>query len=140
MRYLIFIFAIILVSCTKSGENKDFSSYQSKWNKQDIVNYEFTLTVSCFCPQEIAGPHIIKVVNDTIESVNNQPYDPETQGLLMTIDELFTYVGQSIDRNPYKQTIEYNSTYGYPEYVFFDFVKTMVDEEIGYQITGFIKN
>lgn len=131
---------ILLFACTKSDENEDFSINQIKWNKKNINNYEFTLRISCFCPEEVTGPHLIKVVADTIAFVNNQPYDPETNGLLMTIDELFTYVGTSIDRNPYKKTIKYNSVYGYPETVFFDFVKTMVDEEIGYQITGFIKN
>jgi hypothetical protein len=137
--YTLFL-VLLLFACTKSGENEDFSVNQNKWNKKNINNYEFTLRISCFCPEEVTGPHLIKVVADTITSVNNQPYDPDTNGLLMTIDELFTYVGTSIDRNPYKKTIEYNSTYGYPENVFFDFVKTMVDEEIGYQVRGFKMN
>ena len=58
----------------------------------------------------------------------------------MTIDELFAYVGKSIERKPYQKSITYNSVYGYPESVYFDFEKTMADEEIGYRITGFVKN
>ncbi len=83
---------------------------------------------------------MIKVVADTIASVNDQTYDPSTMGYLMTIDELFTFIETGIARNPYKKTIDFNSTYGYPESVFFDFSKTMVDEEIGYLVSGFKVN
>ena len=137
MRYLIFSFAILLFSCAKSAEDKDLSSNQSKWNKKNIAIYEFTLTINCFCPQERVGPHVIKVVDGQIVSVNNMPYDPDATGELMTIDDLFTFVATSIERHPYRKTIEYNSTFGYPQTVWFDFNKTMADEEIGYQITGF---
>jgi hypothetical protein len=140
MRYLTFILALLLFSCSKSGENEDLSANQAKWNKINISNYQFTLRINCFCPQEVAGPHVIKVVADTIASVNDQTYDPSTMNYLMTIDELFAYIGRSLDGNPYQKNITYNSIYGYPESVYFDFVKTMVDEEIGYQITGFVKN
>lgn len=137
MRYAIFLSVLILFSCTKAEDYNHLSLNQGRWNKQHIVNYEFTLRVSCFCPREVAGPHVIKVVADTIASVNDQAYDPSTMGYLMTIDELFAYVGKSLERNPYQKSIVYNSIYGYPESVYFDFEKTMADEEIGYHITGF---
>jgi len=107
------------------------------WERKNISDYEFTLMINCFCPQERVGPHLIKVVNDKIVSVNILPYDPAKTGELMTIDELFSIVGKDIERNPYQKTIEYNSTFGYPESVWFDFNKNIADEEIGYQITGF---
>lgn len=137
MRNTIFLVVLLLFSCTQSNENDDLSAYKSKWNKLNIVNYEFTLTINCFCPQERVGPHLIKVVNDEIVSVNNLPYNPSITGELMTIDQLFGFVETSIDRKPYMKTIEYNSTFGYPQTVWFDFDKSMADEEIGYQITGF---
>jgi len=140
MRYTFLLFVLMIFSCTQSGENEDFSSNQSKWNRKNLSNYEFTLTIGCFCPQAVAGPHVIKVDDDTIASVNDQPYDPSTMSYLMTIDDLFNFVGKSIERNPYKKRITYNSLYGYPESVYFDFEKAMADEEIGYNIIGFKKN
>ena len=140
MKYFTFSLALLLFSCTKSGENEDLSSNLSRWNKKNISNYEFTLTIGCFCPQEVTGPHLIKVAGDTIVSVNDQPYDPSTMSLLMTIDELFAYVRRGIDRNPYQKSITYNAQYGYPESVYFDFEKTMADEEIGYHVSGFKEN
>jgi hypothetical protein len=136
-RSFIFLVILLLFSCTKSVEIDDLSSNQSKWNSQNIVSYEFTLTINCFCPSERVGPHVIKVVNDQIVSVNNLPYDPGTTGELMTIDQLFSFVERSIKSNPYTKSIEYNSTYGYPQSVYFDFYQSMADEEIGYKITDF---
>jgi hypothetical protein len=137
IRYTLLSVVLLLFSCTKSKEDNDLLTNQSRWDKQTISNYEFTLRVSCFCPREVVGPHVIKVVADTIASVNDQAYDPSTMGYLMTIDELFAFVGKSLDRNPYQKSIAYNSIYGYPESVYFDFEKTMADEEIGYQVTDF---
>jgi hypothetical protein len=140
MRNTVFLVVLFFLSCTKSGENEDFSRNRALWEKKNLSNYEFTLTVSCFCPEDVTEPHLLKVVDDTIASVNDIPYNPSTMGLLMTIDELFTYVGNSIESKPYQKSITYNSLYGYPESVYFDFEKTMADEEIGYRITGFKKN
>jgi hypothetical protein len=123
--------------CTRSNDKDELSVNKSMWERKNISDYEFTLMINCFCPQERVGPHLIKVVNDKIVSVNNLPYDPAKTGELMTIDELFSIVGKDIERNPYQKTIGYNSKFGYPESVWFDFNKNTADEEIGYQITGF---
>jgi hypothetical protein len=140
IRNMIIMVALLFLSCTKSGENEDLSRNRAIWNSKNLSNYEFTLTVSCFCTEAVAGPHLIKVVDDTIASVNDKPYDPSTMGLLLTIDGLFTYVEKSIERKPYQKNITYNSLYGYPESVYFDFEKTMADEETGYQVTDFKVN
>lgn len=137
MRYLLFVFAILLFSCTKSAEDRELSSNQSTWNRKNIHNYEFSLTVNCFCPEARVGPHLIKVADDQIVSVNNLPYDPSVAGELLTIDDLFTFVATSIERNPYSQTIEYNSAFGYPQTVWFDYNNAIADEELGYVVTDF---
>jgi hypothetical protein len=140
MRYFILLTIVFLFSCTKSHDKDELSMSEATWEKMNLNNYEFTLSVNCFCPATVAGPHVIKVVDDTIALVNGQPYDHSAMGLLMTIDELFTYIGKSIDRKPYQKSLTYNSQYGYPESIYFDFEKAMADEEIGYKITGFVKN
>ena len=137
MRYSVLIIVCLLYSCIKPVNDNELASNKAKWDNKNIFSYEFTLTINCFCTQERVGPHLIKVVDNQIVSVNNQPYDPGTTGELMTIDDLFNFVATSIDRNPYRKTIEYNSTFGYPQSVWFDFNKTMADEELGYQVNGF---
>jgi hypothetical protein len=137
MKYYVFIIVLSILSCTKSGDYDELSTNQSKWNGFDIVNYEFSLRINCFCPSERVGPHLIKVVNDTIVSVNNLPYDISKTGELMTINQLFSYLKVSLEKNPYKETIEYNSGFGYPQNIYFDFIQTAADEEIGFQISDF---
>jgi hypothetical protein len=135
MKYIIFAALLMVSFCTKSNDSDELSVNKSKWNRKNISDYEFTLRINCFCPQERVGPHMIKVVNNEIVSVNNLAYDPDKTGELYTIDQLFTFVETSIERKPYLKTIEYNSTYGYPQTVWFDFDRTMADEEIGYQVS-----
>ena len=137
MKYLIFTTLILLSFCTRSNEKDELSMNKSKWDRRNISSYEFTLRINCFCPRERTGPHLIKVINDEIVSVNNLPYDPDKTGELYTIDQLFNFVEVSIDSNPYLKTIEFNPRYGYPQNVFFDFQKYMADEEIGYQVSDF---
>ena len=139
MRYLAFI-VLLLCSCIKPVDDDELSLNQKKWIGNNIANYEFTLTINCFCPPERVGPHNIKVTDNKIVSVNNSPYDITKSGELMTINQLFEFIKTSIANNPFKNTIEYNPTYGYPQNVYFDFNQQMADEEIGYQITSFKPN
>jgi hypothetical protein len=134
-RYLVLI-VILICSCAKTVDDNDLSFNQKKWSNLKIANYEFTLTVSCYCLPERIGPHIIKVADDKIVSVNNLPYNISKTGELVTFNQLFGYIQTSIDKNPFSKTIQYNSIYGYPETVYFDFDQRIADEEIGYQITN----
>lgn len=137
MKYLIFATIVLVSFCTRSHEPDELSINKAKWDSKNISDYEFTLRINCFCTQERVGPHLIKVLNDEIVSVNNLPYDPGKTGELVTIDQLFTFVETSIESDPYRKTIEYNSSYGYPQTVFFDFSEQMADEELGYEVTDF---
>ncbi len=136
MKFLIFITLLTISFCTRWDDSDELSVNKSKWSSKNISNYEFTLRINCFCTNERVGPHLIKVVNDEIESVNYLPYDPGTTGELMTIDELFNFVETCIEREPYKKTLEFNSAFGYPQTVWFDFDKNITDEEIGFQVSG----
>jgi hypothetical protein len=136
MRHL-FLLLLVLGSCTKALNSGELSVNQSKWDSKKVLNYEFTLQINCFCTQERVGPHLIRVNDGKIVLVNGLPYDISKTGPLMNIDELFVFIKTSLDKNPYHKSVEYNSSFGYPQKVYFDFVKEMADEEIGYQITGF---
>jgi hypothetical protein len=137
MKYLIITILMLVSFCSRSNDKDELTVNKSKWDRKNISDYEFTLRINCFCPEERVGPHLIKVVNDQIVSVNNLPYDTGKTGELYTIDQLFSIIEKDIERDPYLKTMEYNSTFGYPQSVWFDFDKTMADEEIGYEVTDF---
>lgn len=131
------ILLIFFCSCSKSINTNDLIVNQLKWTSTKRANYEFTLRINCYCLVERTGPHVIKVIDGKIVTVNNLPYDVSKTGPLMTIDELIEYIKTSLAKNPYTKKVEYNPNFGYPEHVFFDFVKEMVDEEIGFDITDY---
>jgi hypothetical protein len=136
MKYLILLL-LVLGSCTKTLNSVELSVNQSTWESLKVVDYEFTLLIDCYCTQERVGPHLIRVIDGKITLVNDSTYDISKTGPLMTIDELFVFIKTSLERNPFNKSIEYNPSFGYPQKVYFDFVKEMADEEIGYRITSF---
>ena len=140
--HLKFSFLLILyfLSCSKPGTPDDLAINTQKWEKSNLTAYEFTLRINCFCRSERVGPHLVKVFDNKVISVNDQPYDESKQGKILTIDELIDFIKLSKSQSPYKYDIKYNEEYGFPTKVFFDFSEQMADEEIGYEITEFKKN
>ena len=107
MKYIA-ILILLICSCSKSITNDDLSHNLLKWSSQKVVNYEFTLRINCFCPEERVGPHLIKGAYGKIISVNNWPYDITNTRQLRTIDEIFAYINTSLDITPYTKSIGYN--------------------------------
>ena len=144
MRNLIFLsFLICLTGCVKSNPDQiqivkgDPASQLALWKMKSISNYEMTMKISCYCLQGWSGPHLIVVQNDKIKTVNNLPYDSTKTGPILTINELFDFIIISLAKNPYQHSLDYNSIFHYPKYIYFDFSKQIADEEIGYEITSF---
>ena len=144
MRNLIFLsFLICLTGCVKSNPDQiqikieDPASQLALWKKKGISNYEMTMKISCYCLQGRVGPHLIVVENDKIKTVNNLPYDSTKTGPILTINELFDFIIISLAKNPYQHSLDYNTIFYYPKYIYFDFSKQIADEEIGYEITSF---
>ena len=144
MRNLIFLsFLICLTGCVKSNSDQiqivkgDPASQSALWKKKGISNYEMTMKISCYCLQGRVGPHLIVVENDKIKTVNNLPYDSTKTGPILTINELFDFIIISLAKNPYQHSLDYNTIFYYPKYIYFDFSKQIADEEIGYEITSF---
>lgn len=131
---------LVLTSCTKPATTDEVTSREMLWKNAAIHQYTYTLRVNCFCPVSVVGPHIIKVVADTIVSVNGLPYQPTVTGKLSTLAELFSFIRESDAKKPYQRKVQFNDVYGFPESVFYDFNQQIADEEIGYVVTDFTKN
>jgi hypothetical protein len=132
-----FIFFLILLSCTKKSELGQNNTQFQKWKNQKIADYEFTLTVNCFCTIETRGPHAIVVKGNKIQSVNGETYDPIKHYAVKTIDELFEVISINLERKPFSKTLEYDSRYHFPSNIYFDISQMIADEEIGYTVSQF---
>ena len=129
--------SLLLLGCTKSSGLDEVDDYFKKWNKLGITNYEYTLRVNCYCTQETVGPHKIVVKNNSIVSVNGNPYEPNTHFSVKTIEQLFTYIQKTLAEKPVQKTLSFDAQYFFPNNVYFDMSEMIVDEEIGYIVTDF---
>jgi hypothetical protein len=139
MKYYIPLILLLFTSCHKAEPTNELTLNEAKWKKASIREYEFTLRISCYCTTETIGPHKIRVQADTVFSVNGLPYQRGVSKKLPTLSELFTFIRESDARNPYKKSVTYQTTFGFPDYIFYDFSEQIADEEILYVVTDFKK-
>lgn len=142
--FLVFAFLFnVLLSCTENTElaqDDNVLKQEDKWKKQKITDYEFTLQISCFCIVDYTLPKSIVVRNNQIQSVNGIAYEELEYETYMTIDEFFDYIKTKQAENPVVETLEFDPTYGFPTYIYYDISEMLADEEIGYTLTEFIPN
>jgi hypothetical protein len=78
------------------------------------------------------------VKNNQIESVNGIAYADLEYETYMTFDDFFEYIKERQLENPVQENLEFDPTYGFPTYIYFDISELIADEEIGYTITDFL--
>lgn len=111
------------------------------WNKQNISNYRYKLTRSCFCTTEARGPVVVEVRNGITTSVTSvatgQPVDPQLFKQYDTVPNLFNVVKNAIARKASSLTVQYNSKLGYPSQINIDYNSQIADEELYLTIENF---
>ena len=82
-----------------------------------------------------------EVENNKIKEINKTPVTSEQLNneywFAKTIDELFVFIDENIKEEPFEKVLEFNETYGFPEYIYFNREEMLVDEEMGYTISSF---
>jgi hypothetical protein len=130
------LFTLLIFSCSKQEVNL---TGKELWESLDISNYSMIQQISCYCfPEDYTLPKSIVVENKKIKSING--FSPnKTIGFesFYTIDRIFEFIELKLDDEPEFYDIEFDSEYGYPNYLFFDMSKMIADEEIGYHISNF---
>lgn len=111
------------------------------WNQQNISNYRYTLTRSCFCTAEARGPVIVEVRNGVTTSVTSvatgQPVSADLFKEYDTVPKLFNVIKDAIARKASSLTVEYNSTLGYPTKINIDYNAQIADEELYLTVENF---
>ena len=137
----ILFISLLFYSCNSIDpvELNEFQINLNKWESKNINSYTITLKMSCFCTP--TDPIDIKVENNQITEINSAPVTSEQLNneywYAKTIDELFIFIDENIKEEPFQQVLEFNETYGFPEYIYFNREEMLVDEEIGYTISSF---
>ncbi|WP_242048522.1 MULTISPECIES: DUF6174 domain-containing protein [Nostocaceae] len=111
------------------------------WNQQNIRNYRYTLSRSCFCAPAARGPVIITVRNGitaSITTTTGQPVsNPEFFERYKTIPKLFNVIADAIARRADNVDVTYNSRRGYPTQISIDYSFQTADEELFLTIENF---
>jgi Family of unknown function (DUF6174) len=111
------------------------------WNRQNISNYRYTLSNSCFCIPDARGPVIIEVRNGQTVSITSvatgQPADPQFFQQYNTIPKLFNVIRDAIQRQADNLDVTYNHKLGYPTQINIDYETQIADEELFLTIENF---
>ncbi|MEH2374708.1 DUF6174 domain-containing protein [Nostoc sp.] len=103
------------------------------WNRQNISNYDYTLSNSCFCIADARGPVVIKVRNGQTTSITSvatgKPVNPEFFQNYNTIPKLFDVIQDAINRQAFSLNVRYSARFGYPTQIDIDYNSQIADEE-----------
>ena len=144
---LALLLSSLFASCFWYGGNgmRALETNRETWENHGIENYQFTFDIRCYCNSGLLPARII-VRADTLHAILN----PETGDTLRarssdrlfwkehpnrypTIDRLFEIADRELSKFFYQRPdsirVEYNETYGHPEYIYIDPRSNMSDDE-----------
>jgi hypothetical protein len=107
---------------------------REKWMSHGISNYEIEMQKICYCVPEVVRMMVFEVEGDKVETVRyadtGDDVDPQHYGNFNTIEGMFTFVEQALEKNPADLSIAYDEKYGYIKELSVDFKENLADDEI----------
>ncbi len=148
MRKLFFISDIILLMflfCSCNNESINFPEMLtlSQWDELNIEDYEYEQRVICFCAPPAGRFHKITVESGAIVEivdVEDGSIVADEHNFFKTISELLEFVESINPDSVALINVEYDSSFGFPSFVYVDFNQGIADEEIGYETRNFNRN
>jgi hypothetical protein len=98
-----------------AGVSLDLARATQMWQRAGLTNYVFESTLSCYCPVEYLGPHVVTVKSGVVTAIASKstgaavPLDYRTP-----IDSVFALVRREQATRPQHLTVTFDSTLGYP--------------------------
>jgi len=130
------LFAVgLLAACSDAlgPLQSELDANRRKWEAQDLSDYTYRFRQLCFCPPEITDEVWIHVEDNQVASAtfveSGEPVGQPRLGELRTIDGLFDYLQDAIDREAHSIEATFDPTLGYPTHAAIDFIENAVDEE-----------
>ena len=143
--------ALIVMSCLvletpasidSTETQEQLNHNRSKWTSKNIKDYQYTFNWSCFCPPEHNKAVIISVRNGVLASIKyadgSGAVDKSKYPNYRTIDGLFEFVQDAINRKAYRMTVSYDTNLGYPASASIDYDQRIADEEKSFKAEGLV--
>jgi len=122
---------------TKATSNDIASEIQSnreKWMAHEISDYEIEMQKICYCIPEVVRMMIFEIDDDKVKAVSyadtGDDVDPQHYGNFNTIEGMFSFVEQELEKNPADLIIAYDEEYGYIKELSIDYKQNIADDEI----------
>jgi Family of unknown function (DUF6174) len=146
MKKLITFVLVFLLTACSFGASNELGKNQQTWQNSDISHYRFSLNVGCFCAFRDKMPLTVEVQNGDVVSMSYPDgtvitkTDPnyETFSQHATIERIFSELEAGLAGDADEVTVTYNPTYGFPNNIYFDYIKAAADDELSLGVSNFI--
>jgi hypothetical protein len=115
---------------------QDLANARSLWEMSDVTGYNFTFLLPYIedSRDEYTRPHIIQVQDGTITNVIDEQTGLDSSVKFAAdhaqiVDAFFDDIQQALDARQPRINFAYDSVYGYPDWIYIDFVVGIADEE-----------
>ena len=116
----------------------EIAAQRVKWAAKRIEDYQLTFSRTCFCAPEGAGLVVLSVLEgepvEWLYFLSGDPVAPEWHAVFPTVDGLFDFLDDAIDRGAEEIDVAFDPDLGLPVSVRVDYRLAAADEEIGYEI------
>ena len=136
-----------LVSGTFAGNDsaqtqQQLNDSQKRWASKGTRDYQYTFNWGCFCPPEHNKSVIISVRNGVLASIKyadgSGPVDKTKYARYRTIEGLFEFIQDAINKKAYKIEVSYDANLGYPTFASIDYNEKVSDEEMSFKAAGLV--
>jgi hypothetical protein len=120
----------------------DLRVRRERWAAQRILDYQLTMSRSCFCAPEGVGLVVLTVIEGEPVQwqyfLSGDPIAPEWRGVFPAVEGLFDFIEDAIDRGAESIEVRYDEDLGLPTTIRIDYRLAAVDEEIAYEVEKII--
>jgi Family of unknown function (DUF6174) len=124
----------------RDSEREKLEAHRAQWQSQGVDSYEFVLRRLCYCGGGTT-PATVVVRNGQRVSVTDvetgMPIAENFAQYYLTIDELFDFIADAIDRKAYQIDVTYDAAYGFPRQISIDYLENAIDEEMAFEASSF---
>jgi hypothetical protein len=114
--------------------------YEGIWKTRALVEYSMVVARGGTFDD---APRAVRlhVINNVIQSAtyadDGTAVDAAVRAEHQTVDQMFAFVRQSINRRPVSFSVNYDETYGYPSLVLIDFDARRTDDDVLIAVEAF---
>jgi len=145
MKKLILLTLIVILTACSYGAPTELEKNRQTWQDSGITHYRYSLNIGCFCAFRNQMPITVEVQKGEIVSMTYPDgtlvakTDPnyETFSKHATIDRIFSELEAGLAGGAEQVTVTYDSAKGFPNNIYFDYIKAAADDELSITVSNF---